>query len=164
MLLRDGISAMDVTSSFRRTCARFDACRSFRDWGTLPAVTSERALRGAACEAIAASYLEKHGLEIVARNLRCKAGEIDLVCLDGQVLAVVEVRQRRSRDYGGALASVNARKQRKIVLAARYLLERHASRRHLNLRFDVVAVQGTPEEHDIVWIKDAFQASPFGRT
>ena len=136
----------------------------FSRLGTLAAVTSERALRGAACEAIAASHLEKHGLQIVARNLRCKAGEIDLVCLDGQVLAVVEVRQRRSRDYGGALASVNARKQRKIIRAARFLLERHASRRHLNLRFDVVAVQGTPEAHDIVWIKDAFQASPFGRT
>jgi putative endonuclease len=122
-------------------------------------VTSERALRGAACERIAAEYLEKRGLDIVARNLRCKAGEIDLVCRDGAVLAVVEVRQRQSRDYGGALGSVDAGKQRKIILTARLLLERLAARSTLTLRFDVVAVQGMPDgAHDIVWIKDAFRA------
>ena len=122
-------------------------------------MTSERALRGAACESIAAEYLERQGLQIVARNLRCKAGEIDLVCRDGAVLAVVEVRQRQSRDYGGALGSVDAGKQRKIILTARLLLERLASRSTLTLRFDVVAVQGMPDgAHDIVWIKDAFRA------
>jgi putative endonuclease len=122
-------------------------------------VTSERALRGAACESIAAEYLERQGLDIVARNLRCKAGEIDLVCRDGAALAVVEVRQRRRRDYGGALASVDAAKQRKIILTARFLLERLAARSALRLRFDVVAVQGKPDgDHDIVWIKDAFRA------
>jgi putative endonuclease len=123
-------------------------------------VTSERALRGAACEGIAAEYLENHGLQIVARNLRCKAGEIDLVCRDGRVIAVVEVRQRSSRDYGGALASVNASKQRKIIRAARFLLERQAARSALSLRFDVVAVQGTPDgAHEIIWVKDAFRAA-----
>ena len=121
-------------------------------------MTSERALRGTTCESIAAEYLEQHGLEIVARNLRCKSGELDLVCRDGQVLAVVEVRQRQRRDYGGALESVNAAKQRKIILAARFLLERQAARAHLSIRFDVVAVQGMPNGiHDITWIKDAFR-------
>lgn len=124
-----------------------------------PPVTSERALRGAACESIAARYLQSHGLDIVARNLRCKAGEIDLVCRDGDVLAVVEVRQRRRRDYGGALASVDPCKQRKILRAARYFLERTAARNGLSLRFDVVAVQGTPHgANQILWIKDAFRA------
>jgi len=122
-------------------------------------VSSERALRGAACEAIAAKYLEGQGVKVVARNLRCRAGEIDLLCRDGDVLAVVEVRQRRRSDYGGALASVNARKQRKIIRATRFLLERHASRLNLSLRFDVVAVQGRPEsDHEIMWVKDAFRA------
>lgn len=122
-------------------------------------MTSERALRGAACESIAAGYLERQGLQIVARNLRCKAGEIDLVCRDGAVLAVVEVRQRQSRDYGGALGSVDAAKQRRIILTARLLLERLAARSELSLRFDVVAVQGMPDgAHDILWIKDAFRA------
>jgi Holliday junction resolvase-like predicted endonuclease len=55
---------------------------------------------------------------------------------------------------------VDARKQRKIIRAARFLLERYATRRRLTLRFDVVAVQGAPQdEHHITWIKDAFQAN-----
>jgi putative endonuclease len=123
-------------------------------------VTSERALRGAACEAMAAEYLRGHGVEIIARNLRCKAGELDLVCRDGNVLAIVEVRQRRRGDYGGALSSVNASKQRKIVRAARFLLERRAMLSAMTLRFDVIAVQGMPDGlHDIRWIKDAFRAA-----
>ena len=123
-------------------------------------MTSERALRGAVCEGIAADYLERQGLEVIARNLRCKGGEIDLVCRDGRVLAVVEVRQRCRTDYGGALSSVSASKQRKIIRAARFLLERRATFNAMTLRFDVVAIQGMPDgPHDICWIKDAFRAA-----
>jgi putative endonuclease len=123
-------------------------------------VTSERALRGAACEELAAEYLRGHGLQIVARNLRCKAGELDLVCRDGDVLAIVEVRQRHRDDYGGALASVDASKRRKIIRAARFLLERRAARNALTLRFDVLAVRGTPDgAYDICWVKDAFRVA-----
>jgi putative endonuclease len=123
-------------------------------------MTSERATRGAECEALAALFLEAHGLEVLARNLRCKAGELDLVCRDGDVLAIVEVRQRQRDDYGGASASVNAAKQRKIILAARYFLERRAILSAYTLRFDVVAVQGSPRgTHSIRWIKDAFRAA-----
>jgi putative endonuclease len=140
-------------------------------------MTSERAVRGAACESLAALFLEAHGLEVLARNLRCKAGELDLVCRDGDVLAVVEVRQRQSDDYGGALGSVNASKQRRIIRAARYFFERRAPHGAGtlrfdplrfdpprldadSLRFDVVAVQGSPQgAHRIHWIKDAFRAA-----
>jgi putative endonuclease len=123
-------------------------------------MTSERAARGAACESLAARYLEAHGLEVLARNLRCKAGELDLVCRDGDVLAVVEVRQRQREDYGGALASVNASKQRRIIRAARYFFERRVLPGARTLRFDVVAVQGSPHgAHRIRWIKDAFRAA-----
>jgi len=122
-------------------------------------MTSERAARGAACEALAALYLEAHGLEVLARNPRCKAGEIDLVCRDGDVLAIVEVRQRQRDDYGGACASVNAAKQRKLIRTARYFLERRAILSAYTLRFDVLAVQGSPHgAYRIDWIKDAFRA------
>jgi putative endonuclease len=123
-------------------------------------MTSERAARGAACESIAALFLEAHGLEVLARNLRCRAGELDLVCRDGDVLAVVEVRQRARDDYGGALASVTAAKQRRIIRAARFFLERRAAADAATLRFDVLAVQGSPlGTHRIRWIKDAFRAA-----
>ena len=115
--------------------------------------------RGAAAERRAAEFLESHGVAIVARNLRCKGGELDLVGLDGPLVAVIEVWQRQRLDYGGALASVTAAKQRKILRATRYLLQQNKALRGRRLRFDVIGVHGPPAgTHDIVWIKDAFRA------
>jgi putative endonuclease len=121
--------------------------------------TDFRLQSGAASEELAAEYLRSRGLLIVARNFRCRAGELDLVALDGRELVIVEVRQRIRTDFGGALASVNRRKQRKIILAARCFLQRRAAWRDCVVRFDVVGVQGTPAgANRIVWIKDAFRA------
>jgi putative endonuclease len=117
-----------------------------------------RMQRGAAAEELAAQYLQVRGLKILARNLRCKAGEIDLVCLDGGVLAIVEVRQRGSAEFGGALASVTWTKQRKIMRAAQFFLRREKQWRNLALRFDVLAIEGLPDgAHRIDWVKDAFR-------
>ena len=117
-----------------------------------------RLRRGLAAEQLAAEHLQARGVKILGRNLRCKSGELDLVCLDAGVLAVVEVRQRGSAEYGGSLASVTWAKQRKIIRATRFLLrEKHWSR--VPLRFDVVAIEGLPEgAHRVDWIKDAFRA------
>jgi putative endonuclease len=119
-----------------------------------------RQLRGNAAEALAAEHLASLGLEVLARNVRCKGGELDLVCRDGAVLVVVEVRQRVRRDFCGALASVTHRKRRKILRATRYLLRAFPRWRDTCLRFDVVGVQGLPDgAYELSWIKDAFRAS-----
>jgi putative endonuclease len=116
--------------------------------------------RGAAAEALASEYLQAQGLIVIARNLRCRAGELDLVCLDGQVLVIIEVRQRSRADFGGALASVTWRKQRKVIRATQFYSQRQAEWRTRVLRFDVVALQGTPNAaQEITWIKDAFRAT-----
>lgn len=97
---------------------------------------------------------------MLERNLRCKGGELDLVCLDHGVLTIVEVRQRARGNFGGAPASVNRRKQRKIIRAARFFLLQRAAWRRCAVRFDVVALDGLPDgEHRIEWIKDAFRAT-----
>jgi putative endonuclease len=117
-----------------------------------------RMQRGAAAEDLAAQYLQVRGLKILARNLRCKAGEIDLVCLDHKVLAIVEVRQRGSLEFGGALASVTKPKQRKIIRAAQFFLCREKQWRNFSVRFDVLAVDGPPDgAHRVDWVKDAFR-------
>jgi putative endonuclease len=117
-----------------------------------------RMQRGAAAGELAAQYLQVRGLKILARNLRCKAGELDLVCLDGGVLAIVEVRQRGSAEFGGALASVTWTKQRKITRAAQFFLRREKQWKNLALRFDVLAIEGLPDgAHRIDWVKDAFR-------
>ena len=119
-----------------------------------------RLQRGEAAELLAANYLQVRGLKVLGRNLRCKAGELDLVCLGDGVLAIVEVRQRETAQFGGAAASVTAGKQRKIIRAAKFFMRREPSCRDLPIRFDVVAVEGLPEGvHRIEWIKDAFRAT-----
>ena len=115
---------------------------------------------GQCAEDIAALYLAARGLELLARNVRCKAGEIDLVCREGATLVLIEVRQRARADFGGALASVGVPKRRKLIRAARFLLHTCPAWRRRIVRFDVVAVQGDPcGAHEIAWIKDAFRAT-----
>lgn len=114
--------------------------------------------RGAAAEALAADYLQAQGLVLLARNVRCKAGEIDLVCYDRGALVMVEVRLRSRSDFGGALASVTLRKQRKLIRAVQILSQREPAWRALPLRFDVVGIQGRPDgTQTLHWVKDAFR-------
>lgn len=111
---------------------------------------------GTAGEAAALQHLLDRGLTLVARNYRCKAGEIDLIMLDGPTLALIEVRYRAGNTFGGAAASVTWRKQRRIITAARYLTLTRADLRHYPARFDVVAVAPGPSGLCIEWIKAAF--------
>ncbi|GIK24929.1 MAG: YraN family protein [Rhodocyclaceae bacterium] len=108
--------------------------------------------RGSEAEAQAADYLVRHGLKILARNYRCRGGEIDLVCRDGATLVFVEVRLRTHRGYGGAAASITPMKQRRIVLAANHYL---AGKPLPACRFDAVLLDGTR----IDWIRNAFETS-----
>ena len=123
---------------------------------------TDKMQRGAAAEALAAEYLTARGLLVVAHNLRSRAGELDLVCLDGAVLVVVEVRSRSRDDFGGAVASVTRSKQRKLLRAARYEWQRRADWRDRLMRFDVVGIgvdgRGAGAAHRIEWIRDAFRA------
>ena len=111
---------------------------------------------GDAGEQRAYEYLCARGLAPVARNFRCREGELDLVMRDASTLVVVEVRYRRSQRYGGAAASVDARKQRKIVRATRRFLAGGDIADTTAVRFDVVALSGETDKID--WIRNAFDA------
>jgi putative endonuclease len=122
-------------------------------------MTDPRMQRGLDCETLAAGYLQAQGVEILARNLRCRAGELDIIARQNDLLLIVEVRQRARQCFGGALASVTWRKQRKIIRATRYFLHLHRQWRMHSLRFDVIAVEGVPEgAHHINWVQDACRA------
>lgn len=109
--------------------------------------------KGAGAEQRAAAYLQQQGLQPVCSNFRCKYGELDLVMRDGAVLVVVEVRYRKSEQFGGALASITAQKQARIVAATQhYVIINGLS--HCAIRFDVVAISG---DNRLNWIKNAFQ-------
>jgi putative endonuclease len=112
---------------------------------------------GAAAENAAFQFLLRQGLKPIARNYRCRGGEIDLVMLDGKSLALIEVRYRASKDYGGAAASVTWFKQKRIILAARHLLATRRELRRHPARFDVIAITGTDwRKLQIEWIRQAF--------
>ena len=111
---------------------------------------------GARAEDSAARHLASCGLKIIARNYRSRAGEIDLVCRDGPMLVFVEVRLRRHAGFGGAAASIDAGKQRRIALAAaEYLAEQCLA--SVPCRFDCVLL-ASPDGDGIEWIRDAFAA------
>jgi len=115
---------------------------------------------GRAAEDLACRHLESRGLRLLERNYRCRAGELDLVMLEGTTLVLVEVRSRSSTSHGGAAASVGPRKQQRFIRAARHLLLTRPQYRKLPARFDVVAIEsGLPGDAPRVeWIRDAFRA------
>ena len=108
--------------------------------------------RGDDAEALAAAFLEERGLKIVARNYRCKFGEIDLVARSGATLVFVEVRARTSDAFGGAAGSITPAKRRRLLAAARHYLARHGA--DSPCRFDAVLLNGSAPR--IEWITDAF--------
>lgn len=115
--------------------------------------TSEAApeRRGTAEERQARAWLERQGLVFEAANVTVKGGELDLVMRDADCLVFVEVRQRRSARFGSAVESIDARKRRRLIHAARHYLARQ--RPTPPARFDVLALQG----RQIDWIKNAFE-------
>ncbi len=115
-----------------------------------------RAGRGARIEDAARRFLAGHGLRTVARNHRCRFGEIDLVLRDGDTLVFAEVRFRARDAWVGAAESVDAAKQRRLRAAAEHFLMRHPEHAERVCRFDVVAVTGTGGGAQVDWIKDAF--------
>ncbi|MBK1716482.1 YraN family protein [Thiocystis violacea] len=102
-------------------------------------------------ERLAETFLTSRKLKLLARNHRCRFGEIDLVMLDEAVLVFVEVRYRSSGRFGTPAETVDARKQKRLIAAARHYLQTHPSQRPC--RFDVIAISGRDE---IQWIKHAF--------
>lgn len=113
-----------------------------------------RAARGAAAEERAARLMQAAGFTLLARNYRCRAGELDIVARRGPLLVIAEVRLRSSALFGGAAASVGAAKRRRILRAARYLLARQPQLAALAVRFDVLASEAGSAELD--WIEGAF--------
>jgi putative endonuclease len=92
-------------------------------------------------ETAAAALLESKGYRIVARNWRCRSGELDLVAEQSGTLVIVEVRTRRpTGTHGTAKEAVDARKQRQVRETAQFYL--YATKQFdVKLRFDVIAVE-----------------------
>jgi putative endonuclease len=110
-------------------------------------------------ERAAEKYLKRKGYKIVARGLRTRGEEIDLVAVDGRTIVFVEVKTRRGSRFGHPTEAVDERKQKRITRGALIYLKRHQLLEYKS-RFDVIAIVWPPEakkptiEHFI----DAFPA------
>jgi putative endonuclease len=109
-------------------------------------------IRGEKSEQLACAYLLKQGFVLIKKNFQCKYGELDLIMKDSETLVIVEVRFRKSNQYGGALESITLKKQSRIIATTQYYLSTHKVKSQI--RFDVVALSN---DNDINWIKNAFQ-------
>ena len=115
---------------------------------------AKRAELGVRAEELCAELLRGAGLRVLARNWRCRHGEIDLVAEEGGTLVFAEVRYRRDQRFGGAAESVTAAKQARLIAAARLYL---MGRPDANCRFDVLLLDSL-EAARIKWIRNAFTA------
>lgn len=112
---------------------------------------------GAEAETLASRYLIAQGLQLLARNVRSRGGEIDLVMRHGNTVVFVEVRYRSHARFGSAIESIDARKQRRLAECATYHLQRNPAWAGFPARFDVVAIQPRGGANQLEWIQDAFQ-------
>lgn len=121
------------------------------------AAGSPQQRRGRLAEDHALACLQQAGHRLLARNYHCRAGEIDLITLSAaDVLVFTEVRWRRDTAYGGALASVTHRKQRRLIVTARHFLACHPVNQILAMRFDVFGLTGLPPHWQCHWVRGAF--------
>ena len=107
-------------------------------------------------EAVAEAFLRTHRYTIVARNYRCRAGEIDLVALDGQVVVFVEVRSRCGTAAGTPLESVDGRKQARVARVAQHFVATRGWHER-DARFDVVGVRFDAEPPAVEHVRGAFE-------
>lgn len=114
---------------------------------------------GREAETWACQHIQQRGWQIIIRNFGWSGGEIDIVATQANQLAFVEVRYRRNQVMGGAIASINLAKQRRILNTAKLFLQQYTCYQEYQCRFDVVTINGMPgTKLKLKWLQNAFQA------
>jgi putative endonuclease len=114
-------------------------------------------------EDIAHRYLQRRGYRVVARNFRPRSGvgEIDLIAWDRETLVIVEVKTRRSDEFGLPERNVTPEKEQSLVRAARDYARR-AGVDWEKVRFDLISIV-LREPPAVVHQEAAFRSTPRGR-
>lgn len=113
---------------------------------------------GALYEEIALRHAQGQGLGLIARNFNCRFGELDLILCEGNIVVFLEVRYRKSQQYGGAMQSIGMQKRERLLKAASLFLQARPELARHACRFDVMAIAGTPQQPEINWQRNAFEA------
>lgn len=96
-------------------------------------------ITGRKYEVIACNYLKSKGYQILEQNYTCPIGEIDIICMDKDLIVFVEVKYRTSAKFGRPIEAITPHKLRKIFQTATFYLK---SKRKLNAncRFDAIEI------------------------
>lgn len=119
-------------------------------------MAKERINLGRLGEKIAVTYLKTNGYAILERNFSSPLGEIDIIAKDGEATVFIEVRTRRTDEYGLPIESIGKDKQRRLIRTAWFYIKGR-NFPTANFRFDVISIltrQGGKPQISI--IKDAF--------
>lgn len=109
-------------------------------------MTQARRQLGADGEALVAGWYEARGYEVVARNWRCRDGELDVIARNGRMFIFCEVKTRTSDAFGTPAEAVTRDKQQRLRRLAARWLDEDAPVRAREIRFDVAAVMGNVVE------------------
>ena len=107
-------------------------------------------------ESLAEAYLKKKGYRILERNVRSPFGEIDIVAKHDGVLVFVEVKTRKDTSFGLPEEAVDGRKKNQLARLASWYLTRFR-KADVQVRFDVLAIDLTPNGRQMRLIQDAFE-------
>jgi putative endonuclease len=118
-------------------------------------VVDARAVTGRAGEDAALGAYTRRGYRLIARNWRCRIGELDLVVVRGDTLVFCEVKTRRGARFGGGYEAVTGRKRAKVRSVAEAFLQSNGARPRA-IRFDVASVALGPAGAEVELFEDAF--------
>ena len=105
-------------------------------------------------EQLAVDFLIEHGYQIVERNYRFDKAEVDIIARKKDILAIVEVKARSTRDFGDPQDFVKPKQIQRLVKAINeYVVENDLN---VEVRFDIVAIVKDGKSHAIEHLKDAF--------
>ena len=121
-------------------------------------VSSSRYEVGIQAEKIALDHLQDKGLRLLQQNYHGPGGEIDLIMMDMDIIAFIEVRYRANNHYLHAVESVDQKKCARIIKTGLHFLQKKYRSVDNPCRFDVVTICGDINDPEIGWIKNAFQA------
>jgi putative endonuclease len=98
-------------------------------------------------EDAAAAFLQAAGMEIVARNVRCPEGEVDIVAIDGGTLVFAEVKSWAFYPIENLEYGINGKKQRRIIETSKHFLSNNRKYSDMAIRFDVIFIQADAVTH-----------------
>jgi len=113
-------------------------------------------ITGQLAENLSGQFLQQQGASILERNYRCNVGELDIIAKHNDSIVFVEVRFRKNIAFGNPLETITLSKQKKLIKAASYYLQRNKNFAKKPCRFDVIAVTIQQNEYQFEWIQHAF--------